>query len=145
MASIFWDTMLFIYLIEDHPRFGGRVRDLLKLCEKHGHSITTSTFTLAELLVAPRKTGDDLLARTFREVLRPPAVRLIPFGDQAAELYADIRSRLNVTPADAIQLACAAEAGVNVFVTNDQKLIGKKVTGIDFIIGLDGNLLTSNT
>lgn len=141
MASIFWDTMLFIYLIEDHPRFGGKVKDLLGFCEEHGHSITTSTFTLAELLVAPRKTGDAALARAFREVLQPPAVGLIPFGEGAAEHYADIRSSFNVTPADAIQLACAAEARVNVFVTSDQKLVGKKVTGIDFIIGLDGKLL----
>lgn len=141
MASIFWDTMLFIYLIEDHPEFGGKVKDLLGLCEAHGHSITTGTFTLAELLVVPRKTGDTVLARAFREAMRPPMVRLIPFVDSTAERYADIRAYINVTPADAIQLACAAEAGTNVFVTNDQKLIGKRVTGIDFIIGLDGKLL----
>ena len=141
MASIFWDTMLFVYLIEDHPQFGGKVRNLLTLCEEHGHSITTSTFTLAELLVAPRKTGNAELARAFREALQPPAVRLIPFTEGAAEYYADIRSSISVTPADAIQLACAAEARVNVFVTNDKKLVGRKVTGIDFIVGLDGKLL----
>ena len=73
--------------------------------------------------------------------MQPPGVHLIPFGSGTAEHYAEIRAHLHVSPADAIQLACAADAGVNVFVTNDQKLIGKKVKGIDFIIGLDGKLL----
>lgn len=141
MASIFWDTMMFVYLIEDHPEFGGRVKGLLTLCEEHGHTIMTSTFTLGELLVAPRKSGDIKLAQAFREALRPPAVRLIPFNEGAAEHYAEIRSATNARPADAIQLACAAEASANVFVTNDQKLVGRKVPGIDFVVGLDGKLL----
>src|SRR5262249_34065388 len=110
-------------------------------CEEHGHLITTSTFTLAELLVAPRKTGNAELTEAFREALQSPTVRMIPFGAGTAEYYADIRSNINVRPADAIQVACAAEAGVNVFVTNDLELVGKKVTGIDFIVGLDGKLL----
>lgn len=141
MAIIFWDTMLFVYLIEDHPQFGVNVKDLLTKCEDHGHSIITSTFTLAELLVAPRKTGNLELAEAFRNALQPPAVRLIHFNEGAAEHYAAIRSAMNVTPADAIQLACAADARVNLFVTNDRKLVGKKVAGIDFIIGLDGKIL----
>jgi predicted nucleic acid-binding protein len=141
MATIFWDTMLFVYLIEDHAVFGEKVKDLLTVCEDHGHSITTSTFTLAELLVAPRKTGNVEIAEVFRNALQPPAVRLIPFSEGAAEHYAIIRSTMNIAPADAIQLACAAEARVNVFVTNDRKLIGRKVAGIDFIIGLDGKMM----
>jgi predicted nucleic acid-binding protein len=141
MASFFWDTMLFVYLIEDHRQFGVKVKDLLKLCEDHGHAITTSTFTLAELLVAPCKTGNTELTRNFREALQSPAVRLLPFGSGTAEHYAQIRSSLRVSPADAIQLACAAEAGVNVFVTNDHELVGKKITGIDFIVGLDGKIM----
>ena len=141
MASIFWDTMLFIYLIEDHPEFGPKVQDLLSLCEEHGHTIHTSVFTLAELLVAPRKTGNTELAAAFREALRPPAVQLIPFSERTAERYAEIRSLLKIAPADAIQLACASDSGVNLFVTNDHRLHGKKVPGIDFIIGLDGKIL----
>lgn len=141
MASVFWDTMLFIYLIEDHPEFGPKVKDMLSLCEEHGHSIHTSVFTLAELLVAPRKTGNTELAEAFREALRPPAVQLIPFTERTADRYAEIRAAMKIAPADAIQLACASEAGVNLFVTHDKTLHGKKVPGIDFILGLDGKIL----
>lgn len=141
MATMFWDTMLFIYLIEDHPEFGPKVKDLLTLCEEHGHSIHSSVFTLAELLVAPRKNGNTELAEAFRQTLRPPAVQLIPFTERTADRYADIRATMKVAPADAIQLACASEAGMNLFVTHDKTLQGKKVLGIDFIIGLDGKIL----
>ena len=141
MASMFWDTMLFVYLIEDHPQFGDKVRKLLALCEEHGHSIATSTFTLGELLVAPRKTRNTDLDRVFRETLQPPAITLLPFGTGAADHYPDIRANLNVRAADALQLACAADKGVNVFVTNDERLVGKKVRGIDFIVGLDVKLM----
>jgi predicted nucleic acid-binding protein len=140
MASIFWDSMLFVYLIEDHPEFARKVRRLGEHCGEHGHSIVTSALTLGELLVAPKKTGDEARAQAFRRALQPP-VRLISFGAGAAERYAAIRASLTVTPADAIQLACAAEAGASVFVTNDRKLTGKRAPGIDFIIGLDGTLL----
>lgn len=141
MASIFWDTMLFIYLVEDHREFGEPVKKLLSLCEQQGHSIHASVFTLAELLVAPRKTGNTELAEAFRQTLRPPAVHLIPFTERTANRCADIRATMKVTPADAIQLACASEAGMNLFVTHDKTLHGKKVLGIDFIIGLDGKIL----
>jgi len=45
-----------------------------------------------------------------------------------------------LAPADAIHLACAAQAGVDVFLTNDQGLARQIVPGIQFIAGLDCNL-----
>jgi len=38
-------------------------------------------------------------------------------------------------------LACAAVAGTDLFLTNDEKLIGKVIPGIQFIAGLDSNIL----
>jgi predicted nucleic acid-binding protein len=43
-------------------------------------------------------------------------------------------------PADAIHLACAAQAGTDLFLTNDKRLVGKFVPGIQFIAGLDMQL-----
>jgi predicted nucleic acid-binding protein len=45
-----------------------------------------------------------------------------------------------VAPADAIHLAAAAHSGVNLFLTNDEKLQRLVIPGIDFIAGLDVNL-----
>jgi predicted nucleic acid-binding protein len=66
---------------------------------------------------------------------------LIPFDEGAAERHAGIRSSGGVAPADAIQLACAAEARVDVFVTDDRRLTGKKSRASISIVGLDRKLL----
>jgi predicted nucleic acid-binding protein len=39
-------------------------------------------------------------------------------------------------PPDAIQLACAAAASVDLFITNDERLRVKHVDGIQFIVPL---------
>ncbi|HEY7838794.1 MAG TPA: hypothetical protein VIC54_09360 [Terriglobales bacterium] len=48
--------------------------------------------------------------------------------------------RLQEDRPDALHLAIAATAGVNLFLTNDRRLHRLKVPGIDFIAGLDTNL-----
>ena len=141
MATIFWDTILFVYLIEENPTWGGRVNELLDWCERYDHTIVTSTLTLGELLAGPRKRGETGLEEAFRAALRPPYVRLIPFGEGTATIYAEIRARTKIRPADAVQLACAADAGVSVFITHDKRLLGQKIPGIDFVVGLDSKLL----
>jgi hypothetical protein len=53
--------------------------------------------------------------------------------------YASLRQdrASSLRAADAIQLACAASAGVDLFVTNDNRLHGKHVSGIQFIVPLE--------
>ncbi len=70
-----------------------------------------------------------------------PHVELIDFGVAAAERFSDIRASPNVKPADAIHLACAAASGVDLFLTNDSKLQKLVVPGIQFIAGIDVNVL----
>jgi predicted nucleic acid-binding protein len=47
---------------------------------------------------------------------------------------------LGVAPADAIHLACAAQAKTDLFLTNDKRLVGKIIPGIQFIATLDTRL-----
>jgi len=141
MANVFWDTMLFVYWLEEHPLFGPRVEALLRRMEQRGDQLCTSVFTLAELLVGPKKTRHFSLEEQIREVLNSSAIQLLPFTDAAAERYAEIRAAQNVKPADAIQLACASAAGIDLFLTNDHRLQKLSLRGIDFIAGLDGAVL----
>jgi len=48
---------------------------------------------------------------------------------------------LGILPADAIHLACAANAGTDMFITNDKRLFGRVIPGIQFIASLDTALL----
>jgi predicted nucleic acid-binding protein len=64
-------------------------------------------------------------------------IRLVPFDREAARHYAQIRKNRAIRAPDAIQLACAAAANVDMFVTNDARLSRVNVPGIDFIVPLD--------
>jgi uncharacterized protein len=132
MSRIFWDTNLFIYLFEDTPELCARVVELRKRMRERGDTLFTSTLTLGELLVKPLETGNEGLARRYRETLGATAT-LLPFTIGAAQTYAEIRRDRSVRAPDAIQLACAAEAKVDLFITNDDRLTRKTVGGIHFV------------
>jgi len=61
----------------------------------------------------------------------------VPFTIETADHYARIRGTLGLSPAEAIHLASAAQAGTDLFLTNDKRLVGKIVPGIQFIASLD--------
>jgi predicted nucleic acid-binding protein len=133
-------TMLFVYWLEDNRQYADRVRTILAGIEKRGHELCTSAFTVGELLVGPRKKNDSALAQRIREALREPHLRVLPFNEETADRYASILAAFAVSPADAIQLATAGQARVDLFLTNDRKLIGKPIPGIKFIAGLEVGL-----
>lgn len=140
MSLVCWDTMLFIYWFEGHPELGERVGTIFRRMEERKDILCTSVFTIGEILVAPNKKGDRETAQKFRDLFQPPFVKILPFTPEVAARYAQIRAGMKISPADAIQLACAAEAGVDVFLTNDRKLAGRQVPGIQFVAGLEINL-----
>jgi predicted nucleic acid-binding protein len=140
MSRIYWDTMLFVYWFEGVPAYAPRVGEIRASMDHRGDELLTSTFTLGELLVKPFERGAEENAAAVRAALSPPWVRQIAFTPDVAEHYARIRSRHRVTPADAIHLASAASAGVELFLTNDRALTPLRIPGIDFIAPLDVSL-----
>ena len=95
----------------------------------------TSTLTLGELLVKPVSLGNLELERKYEEALTLGSV-VMPFDRPAARLFAAIRRDRAIRPPDAIQLACAAHAEVDLFITNDDRLSGKVIPGVQFITSL---------
>lgn len=136
MSRIFWDSNLFIYLLQDHPEFAQAVADLRRKMLERGDQLLTSALTLGEVLVKPLALNDLDLCQTYEQMLGNAAV-VLPFDGKAARRYAVIRKDRSVKAPDAIQLACASEAGADLFVTNDRRLQGKRVEGIQFIVALD--------
>jgi uncharacterized protein len=136
LSRIFWDTNLFIYMFEDYGKFSARVVALRKAMLERGDRLLTSTLTLGEVLVKPVEKGNEELARKYEEAIAATA-SLLNFDLKAARIYARLRSDRSLRPADAIQLACAAAAGVDLFITNDARLHTKHVDGIQFIVPLD--------
>jgi predicted nucleic acid-binding protein len=135
MSRIFWDTNLFIYLFEDYGAFSKAVGKLRSKMLARGDQLLTSTLTLGEILVKPTERGDSELCRKYEHAISTAAT-MIPFDVKAARIYAGLRSERSLRAPDAIQLACAASATADLFVTNDERLQGKHVEGIQFIVPL---------
>jgi uncharacterized protein len=136
MSRIFWDSNLFIYLFEDNKEFSEPTKKLRGSMLRRGDQLLTSTLTLGEILVKPLERGDAVRYQMYEDALTRTTV-LVPFDVKVASRYASIRSNRTAKGPDAIQLACAGEAGVDLFITNDRRLQGKQVEGIQFIVALD--------
>ena len=135
MSRIFWDTNLFVYLIEDFGPLSARVVVLRTRMLERGDQLLTSALTLGEVLVKPMEMGREDLQHTYEEALTTAAV-VVPFDERAAVAYARVRKDRSIRPPDAIQLACASHAGVDLFITNDDRLSQKVVLGIHFVCSL---------
>ena len=136
MSKVFFDTNLFIYLLEDYGDLSKRVEVVWRNMKTRKDDLYTSTFSLAEVLVKPKSSGDIPGMNRFERMLTSAAT-LISFDEKAARMYAAIRQDRSINPPDAIQLACAASVGMDLFITNDQRLSRKVVSGIHFITSLD--------
>ncbi|HKW64915.1 MAG TPA: PIN domain-containing protein [Candidatus Acidoferrum sp.] len=136
MSRIFWDTNVFIYLLEGSGKLMVEAKALRNKMLVRGDELMTSTITLGEVLVKPIERG-DAKAVSFYENLLKTTARLLPFEEKAAIVYARLRLDRSLRPPDAIQLACAATVGVDLFITNDTRLHTKHVPGIQFIVPLD--------
>ena len=139
MSRVFWDTNLFVYLVEGHGR-AKQVAALRQRMMEREDELLTSALTLGEVLVKPMEAGDQELQQRYENVITAGAT-VLPFDARAAPRFAEIRRDRSIRAPDAIQLACASMAGVDLFITNDDRLSRKRVRGIHFIQPLENAML----
>jgi predicted nucleic acid-binding protein len=101
-----------------------------------GDRLCTSVLTLGELLALPYAQGNQELVQLYRSALLSPNVDVIPFTEETADFFGRVRADRSIAPADAVQLACAAQARVDLFLTHDRRLARKNIPGIQFIADL---------
>ena len=136
MSRIFWDSNLFIYLLEGTGETADRVAMLRQRMKERGDQLCTSALTLGEVLVKPVSEGRKDLVDKYYRALTSATVLMLSFDRECARRYAEIRQDRAIRAPDALQLACAANADCNLFITNDERLSRKNVAGIDFIVSL---------
>lgn len=137
MSRVYWDSMMFIYAIEKNPRFFPVVKLIHEAMQRRGDTLCTSIFTVGEVLVGPRKIGSQSGVDRIKNYFAGGTVSILPFSFETAEQFALIRSWTGASPSDAIHLAAAAEAHVDVFLTNDTNLLSLRIPGIPLISNLD--------
>jgi uncharacterized protein len=134
VTRVFWDTNLFVYLFEG-GEFAPRVKEVRARMLARGDHLITSALTLGELLVKPREKGEAAV-RDHETTIRQIAA-ILPFDAACSPRYAAIRADRSIKAPDAIQLACAATAGTDLFITNDDRLSRKHVPDVKFITSLE--------
>jgi predicted nucleic acid-binding protein len=134
--------MLLIYWLEENPQFGKRVDAIWSRMQERNDQLITGALALGEVFAGAhkREAGRERI-QEVKAALEIAVSEVIPFTGETADLYGRIRGSLKISSADAIHLACAASAGTDLFLTNDKSLIGKVIPGIQFIAGLDSNIL----
>ena len=118
--KVFWDTNLFIYLIEENKLHLNKVHNLLQFLEENEYEIITSTLTLGEILTKPYKDDRLDLVETYKDFFSD--MELVELNSEIASLFAQIRADYGIKTPDAVQLASAIYAKADLFVTNDDRL-----------------------
>lgn len=136
MSKVFFDTNVFIYMFEGLEPYRNRVLEIRKRMLERGDRIVTSTMTLGEVLVKPTRLGQTSLIEQYDHAIRSTSI-VVSFDPSVAWRYASLRATHRLRNADAIQLACAAHYGVDLFITNDTQLHKLDIPGIGFIAPLE--------
>lgn len=137
MSRIYWDTMLFIYWLEDNPQFAKRVGAIRSRMQERNDQLLMGALTFGEVLAGVYRKGAPGLAGETKRLLQSVVAEVVPFTVETADRYGQIRGSLGLPAVDAIHLASAAQAGTDLFLTNDKRLVGKFVPGVQFIASLD--------
>ena len=126
------DTSVFIYFIEEEPRFLPIIRPLFVEADRGKRRLVTSALTLLEVLVVPYRAGDTQLAERYEALLtRSRGVQLIDVTRDQLKAAAQLRAATVIRTPDALQVAAALAARCTAFVTNDRRL--PRVTGLRVI------------
>lgn len=117
------DTAIFIYFIEEHPRFIPLIEPLFLQVDKGRLELITSALTLLEVLVVPYRSGDHALAGRYESILtRSRGVRMVDISRDYLRAAAQLRASTRVKTPDSLQLVSALAKGCTVFLTNDREL-----------------------
>jgi predicted nucleic acid-binding protein len=117
------DTAIFIYYVEENPRFLPLVEPVFDGIDRGEWQGVTSGLTRLETLVVPYRAGDERLADRYEMLLtRSRGLTLIEFDRPLLRIAARLRASAGVKTPDALQLAAALATGCTSYLTNDREL-----------------------
>jgi predicted nucleic acid-binding protein len=133
MSRVFFDAMMFAYVLGDNAEFAPQVHRTLERCYERGDTLLTSCLAVGEVMVGGE--NDPGTAAKARSLIRGMGFSLVPFDEACIDVFSRLRAEMRLKAPDAIHLACAAAAGTDLFLTNDKQLLNRNlyVPGIQFI------------
>lgn len=129
------DTCVFIYFMEEHPRYLPLVEPVFEAIDGGLLKGVTSSLTLLETMVLPLRSGDRRLARQYEHLLtHSRGLHLMELNLPVLRAAAELRAASGIKTPDALQVAAAREARCSSFLTNDRelgRLPGLKILELD--------------
>jgi predicted nucleic acid-binding protein len=117
------DAAVFIYFIEEHPRFLPAILPLFREADQGKRELVTSAITLLEVLVVPYRAGNRMLADRYEALLtRSRGIRTVEVTRDQLRAAAQLRAATGVRTPDALQLVAAIASGCSTFLTNDRRM-----------------------
>ncbi len=133
VGKIFFDTAPFIYLLENHPKYGQMVDDFIIEATGNNALFVTSVLSLAEFGVIPERNNRQDLFTDFEHLISSASFEVLPIERQIAITSYKLRAKYPALKAmDSLQLAAAINFDCDYFFTNDYKL--KRVPEINILI-----------
>lgn len=127
------DTCVWIYHLEQHPRFAAAAAEVLTAIEAGTVRGIGSELTLLELTVRPLQLRRQDVADAYELLLDQfPNLELLPVSRDVLLEAAKLRAQYRLRTPDAIVLATGLLSGVTAAVTNDAAWQG--VAGVEALM-----------
>ncbi len=127
------DTAIFIYFIERNPMYIDIVKPVFTAIDRRIIKAITSTITLLEVLVHPIRSGNNVLAEKYRNILLY-SEGIITYGisNEISEIASGLRAKYSIRTPDALQIATGIYYKADYFLSNDAPL--KQISDIEVLI-----------
>jgi predicted nucleic acid-binding protein len=130
---VFIDSVAFIYLIENHPKYYTRVVEFISREIAKENQLITSVISVSEFCVKPFREEDTTLLADFKETLELLSVKVLDINLKIAEGSSKLRAHYKfLKTSDALQIASALSFNCKRFLTNDIQL--KSIKEINVIL-----------
>ena len=117
------DTMILIYLFEDHAAYGDRAESIMRNASRKVFEAIITPVTAAEVLVRPLQAERPDIADHYRTAMAHfDNSRRCSLTWDASCMAGALRTRYGLPIPDMLQVALAMETGSCALITNDRAL-----------------------
>jgi predicted nucleic acid-binding protein len=95
---------------------------LWRWCANEGGDLATSVFSRLECRVGPLRNQNEALLLAYEDFFSGGGVELIEVSISVIDIATQLRAQFGFKSPDAIHLACAIDAGADLFLTGDAAL-----------------------
>ena len=132
-SRIALDTNIFIYQLEENPRYVASTDIVFEWLIKRGATGISSTVTMTEILTQPLRRGDHHRANLFYKLLSEyPNLHWLPPDLEIARRAARYRAQYRLKTIDALIAATAVHGSATGLITNDSELA--RVEDLDVLV-----------